>query len=74
MARPRLHLTLNDGYWTLKWEGAERASSRHNTKADALEAGRALASKHAGQLIVHLADGRIETEHTYGNDPYPPPG
>ena len=26
------------------------------------------------QLVVHRADGTIEYEYTYGNDPHPPPG
>jgi hypothetical protein len=26
------------------------------------------------QLVIHTADGKIETEHTYQDDPFPPRG
>jgi hypothetical protein len=28
----------------------------------------------SSQLIVHKRDGTIQTEYTYGNDPFPPKG
>ena len=27
-----------------------------------------------GQIKIHKQDGTIQTEHTYGQDPYPPKG
>ena len=27
-----------------------------------------------GQVVIHKQDGTIQTEHTYGKDPYPPKG
>jgi hypothetical protein len=33
-----------------------------------------LAKAAKGQLRVKGRDGRIQTEHTYSNDPYPPEG
>ncbi|MBI9083877.1 MAG: DUF2188 domain-containing protein [Desulfobacterales bacterium] len=70
------HVTTGgeDG-WRVKKEGASRASGVFDTKADAVERGRELAKGAGeGQLKIHKRDGRIQTEHTYQNDPYPPKG
>jgi len=67
--------TAGDGGWKVKAEEARRASSTHGKKAEALGRARELAKGHGlGQVIVHKEDGTIETEYTYGQDPYPPEG
>jgi len=64
-----------NGGWNVKLENASRASSSHETKADAVARARELAKRQAlGQVIIHKQDGTIQTEHTYGKDPYPPKG
>ena len=63
-----------DGNWQVKQQGAERASGVFERKADAVERGRELARGQHGQLLIRGTDGRIQTEHTYGNDPFPPKG
>jgi hypothetical protein len=64
-----------DGQWQVKARGNERASVVAPTKDKAVEAGRELAhSAPLSQLVIRKADGQIQTEHTYGNDPYPPKG
>jgi hypothetical protein len=70
------HVVPNgDQGWRLKVEGAQRATSRHQTKEEAIQKGRALASKEPlGQVIIHKRDGTIEGEYTYGKDPFPPRG
>lgn len=74
--RARYHVTKRpDGRWQTKAEGGLRASQVAKTKAEAIDRARDLAkSKPLGQLIIHGSDGRIQTEHTYGKDPYPPKG
>jgi len=74
--RTKYHVTQRrDGRWKVKAEGASRASAVTDTKAEATRRGRSLArSKPLGQVIIHKANGRIQTEHTYGKDPYPPKG
>lgn len=58
------------GVWHVKVEHNPAPLATFNTKAEAVAAGRVMGRSHAlGQLIVHLANGRIETEYTYGNDP-----
>jgi len=75
-SRKTYHVTPNqDGGWNVKGQGASRASSTHDTKADAVDRGRELAkSQPLGQLVIHKQDGTIQTEYTYRKDPYPPKG
>jgi len=64
-----------NGGWNVKLEKASRASSSHDTKADAVAHAKELAKKQPlGQVVIHRQDGTIQTEHTYGRDPYPPEG
>lgn len=46
-----------------------------DTKEKAIDYGRDLAKQEGqGQLVVHKADGTIEEEFTYGDDPRNIPG
>lgn len=64
-----------DGTWQVKQHGAERASGVFDRKEQAVERGRELArSQELGQLFIRGIDGKIQTEHTYGKDPFPPKG
>lgn len=72
--RRRVHVTHDSGGWKVAREGAERASARCGTKAEAVQRGRDLARRDAGQLLIHGKDGRIQEERTYRNDPCPPRG
>jgi uncharacterized protein YdaT len=64
-----------DGGWNVKGENASRASSSHATKAEAISRAKELAkNQDLGQVVIHKKDGTIQTEHTYGKDPYPPEG
>ncbi len=74
--RKTYHVTpKKDGGWNVKGQGASRASSTHDTKAEAVNRGREVAkSQPLGQLVIHKQDGTIQTEHTYGQDPHPPKG
>lgn len=68
----------NAGNWKVTREGVDR--SNHTLKSEAVETGQTAARsewedfKRPSQLVVHRADGTIEYEYTYGQDPYPPPG
>lgn len=74
--RKTYHVTPNtDGGWKVKEEKASRASSKHETKAEAVERAKELAkNQELGQVVIHKRDGTIQTEHTYSRDPYPPKG
>ena len=70
------HVTKKtSGGWNVKKEGGIRSSGHFASKEQAVERGRTLArSTGLGQLKVHKENGKIQTEHTYGKDPYPPKG
>jgi len=64
-----------DGGWQVKAEDAQRASSLHDTKDEAVARARELAKgQEPSQVIVHKLDGTFQTEYTYGDDPNPPVG
>lgn len=73
MARKVYHVVPNGTNWQVKHNGY--ALSNHTLKSAAIESGRQVAiANQPSQLVIHRADGTIETEYTYGNDPYPPIG
>ena len=69
------HVVSNaDGGWDVKRGGAKRASSHHETKADAVGHARELSRKQGTELRIHNRDGRIADSDSHGNDPFPPRG
>ncbi|ALM50324.1 hypothetical protein AMR72_16390 [Flavobacterium psychrophilum] len=67
-------LPAEDG-WEGRLEDALRASVTGKNKEEVLERTVELAqNRMPSQVIIHKADGTIQTEHTYGDDPYPPKG
>jgi hypothetical protein len=73
MARKVYRVVPAGSQWELKHNGV--VLSRHVTKPPAVTAGQATAkTNQPSQLVVHKADGTIEYEYTYGDDPYPPAG
>jgi len=64
-----------DGGWNVKSEKAERAAANYEDKSDAIAKATSIAKNAPkGQVIIQKMDGQIQTEHTYGADPYPPKG
>ena len=70
------HVTPNrKGGWDVKGEGNKRHSGHYDKKTEAVARGKQLAkSVPLGQLKIHKQDGKIQTEHAYRKDPYPPKG
>lgn len=61
--------------WTVKERGADRAVGNFDRKAEAVERAREVAKNQPlSQVVIRKQDGSIQTEHTYGRDPYPPRG
>jgi hypothetical protein len=59
--------------WSVKHAGA--VLSNHALKSAAVDAGVKVAkANQPSQLLIHRADGTIEDERTYGDDPFPPKG
>ncbi|WP_305955526.1 DUF2188 domain-containing protein [Pseudomonas sp. p106] len=66
-----------DGTWENKRNDASRASSVHDTQAEAQKAAREMLKKQGGgELTTKGVDGRIRDKDTVapGNDPSPPKG
>ena len=60
------HVGADDTGWFVKAEGADRATSRHETKKAAVSAGREIANaKTPSRLVIHKRDGEVQTEHEY---------
>lgn len=58
--------------WAVQREGAGRASSLHDTQAEAIAEGRRMAQNERSELFIHGRDGRIRDRDSFGNDPFPP--
>ncbi|MGA3486964.1 DUF2188 domain-containing protein [Micromonosporaceae bacterium DT55] len=54
-----------DGQWKDRPEGNERASSTHDTKADAVAAGRDMAKDRGVEHVIKKEDGTIGEKNTY---------
>ena len=73
MKRNEYHVVPNGGGWKVEQGGKTLGS--YDTKHSAVEQGRRIAhANEPSQLVVHTADGKIETEYTYRDDPFPPAG
>lgn len=73
MARTHYRVVPDGSIWQLRRE--RETLSKHTFKYQAIEAGQSIARANPpSMLIIHKADGTIETEWTYGDDPYPPKG
>jgi len=71
----RYHVVHDQKGWKVERENSSRASSRHETQSDAIDAARAIAQNNQeSQVIIHRKDGKFREERTFGNDPYPPKG
>lgn len=74
---PSYHVTPHGDGWAAERSGAERASSVHDTQAEAIEAARGyLKSQGGGELNIHGKDGQIRAKDTIapGDDPRNLPG
>ncbi|MBX7135382.1 MAG: DUF2188 domain-containing protein [Fimbriimonadaceae bacterium] len=65
----------DDGTWVNKRNDADRASSLHDTQAEATKAGKGmLQNQGGGELTIKGVDGKFRSKDTIapGNDPNPP--
>ena len=72
MSKKNIHVVPRDGTWAVRREHAQRDSSHHDTKSDAMDSGRGTARRDGVELVIHRRDGTIEDKDSYGNDPFPP--
>jgi hypothetical protein len=60
--------------WQVKGSGNSKASSVHETQAEAWSEARRLARGSGGEAFLQGRNGQIRTRNSYGHDPYPPKG
>lgn len=72
MPRKTVHIVPREGDWAIQRGGGSRASSIHDTQADAIERGREIAQNLGAELVIHGRDGKIRDSDSYGGDPHPP--
>ncbi len=74
--RNERHVVPNSrGGWDVKKPNAGRASSHHDTQAEAeAQAKDMVARAGGGEVVIHGTDGRIRDSDTVppGKDPFPP--
>jgi hypothetical protein len=70
----KVHVTPRGDRWAVERDNAGRASSLHDTQAEAERAGRVTARREGVEFLLHGRDGRIRERDSYGNDPCPPRG
>jgi len=69
------HVVPNsNGGWDVKRNNAERASSHHDVKQDAIDSARQVSTNQNTELFIHGKNGKIQGRDSHGNDPYPPKG
>lgn len=69
MTKPPIHTVPTEDGWANRREGAARASSIHETQAEAIRAARATAAREKTEHFIHGENGRIRERNSYGNDP-----
>ncbi|MFH1362074.1 MAG: DUF2188 domain-containing protein [bacterium] len=64
-----------EGGWNVKSQDTTRAAGNFEDKVDAVDKAKSIAKNApTGQVIIQGRNGKIQTEHTYKKDPYPPRG
>ena len=74
MAKKNVHTVKQGDGWANKKAGSNRASSTHDTQAEAIARGRELAQGEGSEHLIHGRNGQVRARNSYGNDPFPPKG
>jgi hypothetical protein len=69
VATPAIHTVPAGERWENKRAGENTVLSKHDTKADAVAAGRQQAMSDKAEHIIHERDGTIGERNSYGSDP-----
>ena len=65
MSKGDIETYHEDGQWKNRPEGNQRASSTHDTKAEAAAAGRLTAVQRDAEHVIKKQDGTIGAKNTY---------
>jgi hypothetical protein len=69
-----IHTVSKNGQWVNEIEGGGELGSAHETKEEAVAAGRERARADQTEHVIHNQDGTISERNSYGNDPASSPG
>jgi hypothetical protein len=56
------------GQWAVQRDGGKRASSVHDNKKPAVDAGRSIAKNQGAELVIKDQRGRIQSKDSHGRD------
>ena len=68
------HVVPRSEDWAVRGAVNERATSIHDTQADAERAARDIAMRQRSEVVIHRPNGQIRDKNSYGNDKFPPRG
>lgn len=68
------HVVPREGKWAVVGAGNQRATSVHDTQAQATDRARDIARNQQSELLIHGRNGQIRARDSYGNDDFPPRG
>lgn len=74
MSGKNQHVVPHEDGWAVRGAGNTRATSVHNTQAEAISRAREIAQDQESEMLIHGRDGRIRERDSFGGDPFPPPG
>ena len=63
-----------EGGWNVRRGGSDRATSHHDTKREAIDAGREVSRNQGTEFRIRNRDGCIASSDSHGGDPNPPKG
>lgn len=70
MANDKNYWTTKHGdKWAVQREGNQKATSLHDTQAEAWKETRDRARDAGGEAFLHNKEGKIRERNTYGHDP-----
>lgn len=69
MSGKNQHVVPHEGKWAVRSEGSKRVGSKHETKQEAVDAGRQRAKSERSELLIHNRDGKISSRDSEGHDP-----
>ena len=66
------HVVKRTTGWAVKGEGNKKASSLHETQAEAIKAATKIAKNEESEVVIHGRDNKIRDKDSYGSDPFLP--
>ena len=72
MAKKTQHVVRTPSGWSVKKDGATKASRTFGTQKEAIIYGKSLSQKQGAELYIHRKDGMIREKNSYGKKPHPP--